>query len=68
MAIARAMLKEPGLLGKMACTRHGHRTVLMLLSILEGGDLALARHLLTTDKGLVANKFGRVVVARSRLV
>jgi len=32
----------PSLLVNMARTRHGHRTVLVLLSILEGHDLALA--------------------------
>lgn len=61
-AMARAVLRVPGLLSGMAQTRHGHRTVLALLSVVHGDDFLAARRLLCADKDLMANRFGRTVM------
>lgn len=66
MAITRALLSCPCLLCSMASTRHGHRTVLVFISFLEGDYLEAARRVLESDASLAGNKFGRVVMARLR--
>lgn len=67
-AIARAMLEDSNLLKSMACTRHGHRTILASVDFLESGDFAVARGILERDASLAANKFGRAVLAHIRQV
>lgn len=63
LAIARAMLKDAGLLGSMARTRHGHRTVLTLLGVLIGKDLELAQVMLRNDDKLSTDKYSRAILA-----
>jgi len=64
LAIARAILQAPCLLGRMACTRHGHRTTLAVVDLLQGDDLEEARRCLSAVEQIAANRFGRVVIAR----
>merc|ERR1719491_6059 len=61
-ALVCAMLQEPCLLGQMACSRHGHRTVLAMLSLLAGDELERAKALLVSSN-VTASKYGRAVVA-----
>jgi len=62
--LARAMLEQPTLLARMACTRHGHRTCLAVLDVLDGPEQEVASCLLRADPTVLANKFGRIVLGR----
>jgi len=61
-ALVCAMLQEPCLLGQMACSRHGHKTVLAMLSLLAGDELEGAKAVLVSSN-VAASKYGRAVVA-----
>lgn len=64
LALARTLLKEPGLLVYMACTRHGHLAVTHALQVLEGQERLEARqHLAAESTALCSSRYGRVVVA-----
>jgi len=61
--IARAILKEPGLLLFAACTRHGHVAASRVLKVLQGQELANAKQMLQEEaESLRASRFGRNVV------
>jgi len=64
VALARALLREPGLIATMARTRHGHVAAKFVLQNLEGQDSVEARRQLTADLAVLrASRYGRFVAA-----
>jgi hypothetical protein len=62
--IARALLKEKGLIAIMARSRHGHVAVKLLLEELDGEDLEEAKAQLSEElTRLRVSRYGRSVVA-----
>jgi len=63
-ALAHALLREQGLLVRMARTRHGHAAVMCVLQALSGGELEAARRqLLDGVATLRMSRYGRTVAA-----
>jgi len=61
--LARAMLREPGLLVFLACTQQGHQAVRRVLELLSGDDLQEARRQLDSEAAaLGASRYGRQVM------
>lgn len=64
MALARSLLREPGVMVGMSCTRHGHLATKQLLQVLEGEERAQAHQQLSKCTGsLRASRYGRQVAA-----
>lgn len=62
VALARAMVCEPGIIVFLACTRHGSASILRVLEVLQGDDREKAKNLLEADMdSLMASRFGRIV-------
>merc|ERR1719382_1276306 len=60
--MARALLRVPGLLVFLACSRHGAKSVLRTLQVLRHQDLLHARDILRAEIAcLRASRFGRAV-------
>jgi len=63
--LARALLREQGLLVSFACTRHGCGTVIRVLQVLRGQERAEAQRLLAAQEArLRASRFGRTVAPK----
>lgn len=61
---ARAVLKTPGLLVQIACTRHGHVAAARVVHVLRGSEREEARRcLLERIEALRASRFGRIVAS-----
>mmetsp|Transcript_39189 Transcript_39189/g.124566 ORF Transcript_39189/g.124566 Transcript_39189/m.124566 type:complete len:406 (-) Transcript_39189:616-1833(-) len=64
VALARALLRQPGLLATMARTRHGHVAAKFVLLHLDGPDREEARRQLAQDLAVIrASRYGRFVAA-----
>lgn len=64
VALARALLREPGLICTMARTRHGHVAAKFILQNLEVGDREEACRQLSQDAQVLrASRYGRFVAA-----
>lgn len=64
VALARALVREAGLLPGMARNRYGHTAVRLILQILEGSDCEAARRQLSAHAAsLRTSRYGRLVVA-----
>ena len=62
VALARALLREPGLIATMARTRHGHTAAKFVLQSLQGADGAEARRQLASELPVLrASRYGRFV-------
>ena len=62
VALARALLREPGLIATMARTRHGHTAAKFVLQNLQGADGAEARRQLAAELPVLrASRYGRFV-------
>lgn len=64
VALARTILREPGLICTMARTRHGHLAAKFMLQQLEGTDRQEAtRQLAQDEQALRSSRYGRFVAA-----
>jgi len=60
--VARALLREQGLLMFVACSRHGHVAATRTLQVLEGAEREEVRRMLLVEEAtLRASRFGRSV-------
>jgi len=63
-SLAQAISSRPGLLSRMACTRHGYPGVLHLLRALAGAEVHEIRRQLTEEMDTFRRtRYGRIVVA-----
>lgn len=60
--IARALVRESGLISQMARTRHGHVAAKLVFNVLDGQDLEQARYQISPDlQNLRGSRYGRFV-------
>ncbi|CAK9081482.1 unnamed protein product [Durusdinium trenchii] len=62
VALARAILKEPSVLVRLACSRHGHGAARDVLQVLEGTDRTQALRILHQHQNRLQRcRYGRIV-------
>jgi len=66
LSLARAILKEPSVLIRLACSRHGHPAAREVVEVLDSPDRMEALRILGTNQTrLLRSRYGRIVAGMS---
>lgn len=62
LSLAKAIMQEPSVLIRLACSRHGHAAAREVLQVVEGPDRTLALRILQHNQNrLQRSRYGRIV-------